>query len=128
MVVAESKKENYCSEISNYNTIIFSDVTKEQGGNEQYFGPFDLLSSGLASCLNVTTRVILQHKNIKYEKVIVKVDLDSSDENKTKFLYEINIIGEISEEVKQHIIRMLENSPVRKTLSKEIKFEIMKKL
>lgn len=128
MVVAESKKENYCSEISNYNTIIFSDVTKEQGGNEQYFGPFDLLSSGLASCLNITTRVILQHKNIKYEKVIVKVDLDSSDENKTKFLYEINIIGEISEEVKQHIMRILENSPVRKTLSKEIKFEIMKKL
>ncbi len=127
MVVAESKKENYCSEISNHNTIIFSDVTKEQGGNDQYFGPFDLLSSALASCLNITTRVILQNRNINYEKVVVRVDIDSSDENKTKFLYEINIIGEIADEIKQNILKKLESSPVRKALSKEIKFEIMKK-
>ena len=72
--------------------------------------------------------MILDRKNMKYEKVIVKVDLDRNDENKTKFLYNIDIIGNISNETKQHIIKMVENCPVRKTLSKEIEFELMKNI
>lgn len=128
MIISESKMENYCTEISNDNTIIFSDVTEEKGGKGQYFRPHDLLCAGLASCLNITTRMILDHKNIKYEKVIIKVDLDRSDENKTKFLYNIDIMGNISNEEKQNIIKMVRNCPVRKTLSKEIEFELMKNI
>ena len=125
MIISESKKENYCTEISNENSFIFSDVTEEKGGKGQYLRPHDLLCAAFASCLNITTRMILDRKNIKYEKVIVKVDLDRSDENKTKFIYDIDIIGDISNETKQLIIKMVRNCPVRKTLSKEIEFEIM---
>jgi putative redox protein len=87
-----------------------------------------LVCAGFASCLNITTRMVLDRKNIKYEKVIVKVDLDRSDENKTKFLYDVDIIGDISNETKQHIIKMVKNCPIKKTLSKEIEFEIMKNI
>lgn len=128
MIISESKMENYCTEISNENTVIFSDVTEEKGGKGQSFRPHDLLCAGFASCLNITTRMILDRKNIKYEKVIVKVDLDRNDENKTKFLYIVDIIGNISNETKQHIIKMVENCPVRKTLSKETEFELMKNI
>jgi putative redox protein len=128
MIISESKMENYCTEISNENTIIFSDVTEKKGGKGQCFRPHDLLCAGLASCLNITTRMILDCKNMKYEKVIVKVDLDRNDENKTKFLYNVDIIGNISNETKQHIIEMVKNCPVRKTLSKEIEFELMKNI
>lgn len=72
--------------------------------------------------------MILDRKNIQYENVIVKVDLDRNDENKTKFLYNIDIIGNISNEEKQHIINIVRNCPVRKTLSKEIKFELIKNI
>lgn len=125
MIISESKMENYCTEVSNENTVVFSDVTEEKGGKGQYFRPHDLLCAAYASCLNITTRMVLERKNIKYEKVIVKVDLDRSDENKTKFLYDIDIIGDISNETKELIINMVRKCPVRKTLSKEIEFQTM---
>lgn len=72
--------------------------------------------------MNIKTRIILDEKNIKYEKVTVKVDLDRSDENKTKFIYNVDIIGDVSPEIKKEINEELKKSPVRKTLSKEIEF------
>lgn len=129
MIISTSKNEHYCTEISNGNTSIFSDVTEEKGGKGNYLRPHDLLCAGFASCLNITTRMVLEHKNIKYEKVIVKVDLDRSNETKTKFVYDVDIIGNISDETKQNIINMVsKNCPVRKTLSSEIEFEIMQKI
>lgn len=71
--------------------------------------------------------MVLDRKNIEYEKVIVKIDLDRSYENKTRFLYNIDIIGNISEDLKQQIIDIASNCPVRKTLSKEIEFARIEK-
>jgi putative redox protein len=127
MIISESKNESYCTEISNQTTVIFSDVTEEKGGLGQYFRPHDLLCAGFASCLNITVRMVLDRENIKYEKVIVKIDLDRRDESKTKFLYDIDIIGNISADLKQQIIDIASNCPVRKTLSKEIEFARIEK-
>ena len=127
MVISESKKDKYCTEISNGDKTILSDVTEEKGGRGEHFRPHDLLCAGLASCLNITTRMILERKGIEYEKVVVKVDIDKSDEKKTKFLYNVDIIGDISDEIKQSILEMLKKSPVKKTLSKEIEFEVYNK-
>ncbi len=123
MIISESGSEKYCTKISNGNTVIFSDVAEEKGGQGEHFGPHELLCAGFASCLNITARMVLERKNIKYEKVIVKVDLDRDNENKTKFIYDIDIIGDISSEAKQLVINLVLNCPVRKTLSKEIVFE-----
>lgn len=101
---------------------MFSDVTPEKGGSGAYLRPHDLLCSGFASCLNITTRMILDRKNIKYDEVLVKVDLDRSDENRTKFIYDVDIVADISPEMKQTIMKLLKNCPVRKTLSKELEF------
>lgn len=117
MIVSESKKENYRTEISNENAVIISDSTGK------CLSPHDLLCAGFGACLNITTRMVLDRKNIKYEKVIVKVDLDKSDENKTKFIYCIDILGDISDKTKQNIVDIVKNCPVRKTLSKEIEFK-----
>lgn len=66
--------------------------------------------------------MILKRENISYDKVVVKVDLDRSEEGKSKFVYDVDIVGDISEEVKKNIMKMLKNCPVRKTLSNEIEF------
>ncbi len=39
----------------------------------QVIKPHDLLCAGFASCLNITTRIVLKRKNIKDEKVIFLV-------------------------------------------------------
>lgn len=37
MIISESKIENYCTEILNGNSFIFSDVTEEKGGKRAIF-------------------------------------------------------------------------------------------
>lgn len=123
MIISESKQDGYLTEISNGETFLFSDVTKEKGGSGEHFKPHDFICAGYASCLNITTRMILEKMNIQYEKVIVKVDLDKSNENKTIFVYDVDIIGDIGSETKAIVIEKLERCPVRKTLSKEIGFQ-----
>lgn len=123
MIVSESKQDGYLTEISNGEKFLFSDVTKEKGGSGEHFKPHDFICAGYASCLNITARMILEKMNIQYEKVIVKVDLDKSNENKTIFVYDVDIIGDIGSETKAIVIEKLERCPVRKTLSKEIGFQ-----
>ncbi|MZP28644.1 OsmC family peroxiredoxin [Heliobacterium undosum] len=125
MIVSESKNANYCTEISNETSIVFSDVTEEKGGQGQYFRPHDLLCAGLSACLNIGARMLMDHHNIKYDKVIVKVDLDRTDANKTKFQYNIDIVGELSKETKRWVIEKASNCAVRKTLSKELTFKLI---
>ena len=121
MVISKSENTNYLTKISNESTCLETDVSIEKGGNGQSFRPHDLLCSALASCMNITTRMVMDKLKITYEDVIVKVDLDRKSES-TNFIYDINIIGDIPEKTKQEIIRLAENCPVRKTLSKELKF------
>lgn len=45
------------------------------------------------------------------------MELDRSDERKTKFLYDIDITSDILKEIKEFVINMVKN-----TLSKEIEF------
>ena len=122
MIISESMSENYRTEISNGAAVVHSDVTEDKGGNGEYFGPHDLLCAGLASCLNITARMVLDRMSVVYEKVIVKVDLDRTDEARTGFLYDVDIIGDVPEEVKQKVINLLSKCPVHKTLAKETYF------
>lgn len=123
MVISESKDEKYITEVSNSKEMVYSDVTEEKGGSGKYFRPHDLIEAGYASCLNITTRMILDSMDIKYENVVVKVGLYRENEEKTIFKYKIDIVGEIDEDTKKIILRKVTNCPVRKTLSKKIEFE-----
>ncbi|WP_297430355.1 OsmC family protein [Clostridium sp.] len=122
MIISESKKDPYLTEISNEDALVFSDVTREKGGSGKHFKPFDLLCAGYASCLNITTRMVLQKMNIEYEKVIIKINLNNNDEEKAIFEYDIEIIGNIDDETKAAVIAKAEKCPVRKTLAKQIEF------
>lgn len=123
MVISKSKNKKYITQISNSSEIIYSDVTEEKGGNGKYFRPHDLIEAGYASCLNITTRMVLDSMNINYEEIIVKVELDRENEDKTIFKYKVDIIGDIDEITRETVLKRVKNCPVRKTLSKPIEFE-----
>ncbi|MDF2678446.1 MAG: hypothetical protein K0Q97_2798 [Bacillota bacterium] len=101
MVISKSQDEKYITELLNGKEIVYSDVTEEKGGNGKYFRPHDFIEAGYASCLNITTRMVLDSMNIKYEKVIVNVELDRENEDKTIFKYKIDIVGEIDKKTKK---------------------------
>lgn len=127
MVISKNRSENYCTEITNQTAMICSDVKADAGGSGRYFRPDELLCSALASCLNMTVRMGLDYRKIKYDEIVVKVDLDKSEESKTKFLIDVDVTGDISEETRQLVKRLAGACPIRKALSKQIEFEAMKK-
>ncbi|BFT72413.1 OsmC family protein [Paenibacillus sp. P36] len=122
MVISTSGSETYITEIFNGTSKIHSDVTEEKGGSGKYFRPHDLIESAYASCLNITTRMILESMNVSYDGIIVKVELDRSNEVKTIFKYQIDISGSIDKETKEVVLRKVMNCPVKKTLSKQLEF------
>lgn len=101
---------------------IYSDTTESNGGSGKYFRPHDLIEAGFASCLNITTRMVLNSMNLAYETVTVHVELDRSDPAKSIFKYQIDIEGQLDEESKRAVLKKVTNCPVRKTLSKQLEF------
>jgi putative redox protein len=77
VVVSASGQEKYLAEIFNGTAGILSDTTEEKGGSGKYFRPHDLLEAALASCLNITTRMVLEAMNLSCDKVTVKVEQGS---------------------------------------------------
>ncbi|MCL1972742.1 MAG: OsmC family protein [Endomicrobia bacterium] len=125
MIIAESGQEKYLTQLSNGAVNITADTTGNNGGSGEYFRPHDLLCAGLASCLNISIRMVLEKMNLKYDKVIAKVDVNRTKEDSTIFLYHVEIIGDINAYTKEDVISKAMNCPVRKTLSKNISFQPM---
>lgn len=124
MIISKGENEKYITEIHNEKRMIYSDVTPEKGGSGQYFRPHEFIEAGYASCLNITTRMILDSMNIKYEQVTVRVELNRENKDKTIFKYRVDIDGDINEDTQNKVMKKLEHGcPVRKTLSKQIEFE-----
>lgn len=123
MVTAKSKTDKYLTEITNKNTTCYADVTADKGGSGNHFRPHDFIEAGFASCLNITTRMVLESMNVPYEAVNVEVQLDRANEDKTVFKYSIDIIGDIDEKAKNTVLKIVRNCPVKKTLSKTIEFQ-----
>jgi putative redox protein len=124
MVTAKSKTEKYLTEVTSQSAIIYSDTADKSAAGGDNLSPHELLCAGIASCVNITARMVLEHKNVAYDSVVTKVKLDGSDENKTKFIYDVDIIGDIPEETKRRVKEIVRKSPVIKTLSKEIEFSV----
>lgn len=125
MIISEGGQERYCTYLTNEHTAICSDVLASSNGEGEYFGPYDLICSGIASCLNITARMLLERMEITYEKVVVKVDMDFVEPGKTKFIYDVDIIGDIDEVTREYIMENLTECPIQKTLSSEIEFEAL---
>lgn len=119
MIIAKSNSEKYSTKIISEKAQLNADVA-DNASNA--FQPHELLCAGLAACLDITVRMILERKNIIYDEVIVKVDIDTDDPDKTKFSYNIDILGDVPVAIKKRVIEIAQKCPVKKTLSKQIEF------
>jgi len=70
---------------------------------------------------------MLEKMNVEYEKIITIVDINRDQKDSAIFLYDIDIICNIDNDIKESIISKMVNCPVRKTLSKKIIFQPMSK-
>ncbi|GMA62196.1 OsmC family protein [Alicyclobacillus fastidiosus] len=122
MVISRSGSDTYVTRVTNGIDEIYSDTSEDKGGSGKHFRPHELLEAGYASCLNITTRMVLDSMSLSYGAVTVNVKLDRSDPAKSVFKYQIEIEGLLDEEIKRTVLKKVANCPVKRTLSKQLEF------
>lgn len=123
MIRSQSKGVNYLTELNNGEATVISDVPVAKGGQGGKFMPYDLVLSGYAACLNITARMAMDELGAAYDQVITHVEMDRSDDSKTVFLYDVQIIGNLTPEQQAAVDARIEASPVRRLISKQLEFK-----
>ena len=124
MIACKSESQNYCCKTDINGFVIQSDATADKGGQDNGIRPHDILAAAYASCLNMTVRMACNKRNIPIAHVTTRVELVREDA-KTIFQYQIDFDSTIDEDAKNEIVKMVENCPIKKNLSKPIAFQLV---
>ena len=125
MVTAKSVATNYTTEIIGGAGKVISDVPAIKGGTGEGMRPFEMLLGGFAACFNITLRMLMDKKGIRYRSVEVSVSEDREIKPGTmQISYKANIDADIEEAEKQDLInKAFAKCPVHNALSGNIEFE-----
>ena len=124
MVACKSQKEKYCCKTELGKFTIQSDATPDKGGEGNGIRPHDILASAFASCLNMSVRMACDKTQVPLDTVTTKVEL-IREESRTIFSYQIDFGNQVPDNIRNEILKMVEDCPVRKTLSKPIQFQLI---
>lgn len=122
MIRADSQPTNYETEFSNGTHHGMSDTTLDKGGGNRGFRPHELLEAALATCMNMTLRMVADTQGIPLSSVSITVSLNREEPGKPVFEYRVQFGGALSEAQKSRILSAAEQCPVRKTLSQPLRF------
>jgi putative redox protein len=122
-IESRSLPEHYATEFTNGRAAAHADTTADKGGREVGFRPHDLLESALATCINMTVRMVAAERGIPVESVTAHVALDRSSDDETVFEYSLDVRGDLSEPQRRELMdAVATRSSVRRTLSKRLSF------
>jgi len=123
MICATSELTPYQTRFSDGEHQGISDTTADKGGQHSGFRPHDLLEAALATCVNMTVRMYADNQAIPLRSVTTKVSIDRSLPDEAVFRYEVDLDGELTPVQKDKLLHAANACPVRRTLSKGIRFE-----
>jgi len=123
MMIATSESPNYRTRFSDGTHDGVADTTADKGGDASGFRPHNLLEAALATCVNMTVRMYADNHNIPLSRVVTKVELDRSKPDEAMFQYELEFEGDLTREHVDKLIKAASACPVRRTLSKKIRFK-----
>lgn len=123
MICAKSELTRYQTRFSDGKHESISDTTPDKGGQHSGFRPHDLLEAALAACVNMTVRMYADNHGIPLRAVTTNVSLDRTLPDEVVFRYEVELDGELTEEQRNRLLQAASACPIRKTLSKRIRFE-----
>ena len=123
MICATSEPARYQTRFSDGEHHGTCDATVDKGGGHSGFRPHDLLEAALASCVNMAVRMFADNHAIPLGSVTTKVSLDRTHPDEVVFRYEVGLDGELTPEQRDKLLQAAAACPVRRTLSKRIRFE-----
>ena len=123
MICAKSELTRYRTRFTDGEHEGIADTTADKGGEHSGFRPHDLLEAALATCVNMTVRMYADNHGITVRGVTTNVSLDRTHPDEVVFRYEVELDGELTDEQRNKLFQAASACPVRKTLSKKIRFE-----
>lgn len=126
MITATSEKGGYKTRLSDGSHVFYADTPAGAGGSHDFQRPTDILLSAYASCINITTRMLLDQGGYAYDSVETKVDLAFPPEGKAIFYAHTEILGDVPEADKAAILERVKRCPVCKLLAAEKEFRELK--
>jgi putative redox protein len=122
MIHCTSEPSRYQTRFSDGAHHGISDTTADKGGSHSGFRPHDLLEAALATCVNMTVRMYADSHAIPLRTVATTVNLDRSHPDEVVFRYEVELDGDLTPEQRDKLSNAASACPVRRTLSKKLRF------
>lgn len=112
-------KEHYRTEIISVKNTIISDEPISEGGKGEGLSPYHLLAASLGSCTAITIRMYADRKGWNLDSCEVNVSI-KQESGTAFFLKNILLVGDLSEEQKQVLLKIADKCFIHKILTNPI--------
>lgn len=119
----EIGKDLYRTEVRAGNHVIIADEPLEIGGKDLGLNPNELFLASLGTCTAMTLRMYADRKQWPVESVKIDLTLDitKSSEGQTSYIKRhISIVGDITEEQKQRMLKIGDSCPLHRIMTNPI--------
>lgn len=117
-------QEKYKTEIKSVTNTLIADEPFDLEGQDLGFSPKELLASALGSCTIITLKMYANHKSWNLTDVNIEVTFDWDNEaSKSMFTRKIELLGDLTEEQRERLLKIADKCPVHKVLMNPTKIE-----
>lgn len=125
-ITAHIGTQNYKVDIQGSKKTLIIDEPAELGGQDLGFNPKELLAASLGACTSITLKMYANHKGWNLTDVKIDVTFDWDNEaSKSIFSRKIELIGTLSDEQKDRLLKIADKCPVHKVLMHPTEIETM---
>lgn len=117
MVTATSRGLDTRTTISNGRVSAIADLPLEKGGEGNGFGAHELIEAGLAACISMTVQIAAVKNGIPLQSASCKVRIDRTLPKAIGLVYQLELMGDLTEEQRFTIHAAAADCPVNRTLS-----------
>ena len=123
-ITAHLGQEKFKTNIKTATNTLIADEPLELEGQDLGFSPKELLAAALGSCTIITLKMYANHKGWDLTDVKIDVTFDwIAETSKSVFTRKIELIGNLSDEQKDRLLKIADKCPVHKVLTNPTEIE-----
>ncbi|TAF70277.1 MAG: OsmC family peroxiredoxin [Flavobacterium sp.] len=125
-IFVEIGKDHYQTKIKARQHELIADEPPSENGTDLGFTPDELLAAALGSCTVITLRMYADRKGYDLEKISVSLEFERKKESgktSTFISRKIELIGDLSTEVRERMLQIANLCPVHQTLTSPIEIQ-----
>jgi putative redox protein len=115
--------DKYAARIDTGNHQLVADEPVTKGGQDTGPAPYQLLLASLGSCTVITVKMYAERKGWDLQSVDVSLNMEqetTTEGKHTVFLRRLQLQGNLTDEQRQHLLKIAEKCPVAKLLTGKI--------